>query len=190
MKTVAVVLAPGFEETEAILPIDLFRRAGFKVLIAGLETGHVMGSRQICVVADLLLYELEETFDALILPGGMPGAENLSQSPVLVRLIAKTLERQALVGAICAAPAVVLGRHGFLEGKKFTCYPGMEAQVQGGVYSGQSVVKDGNLITSRGVGTAALFAFEVIQALESGHKAQEVFQKALIPLPGLEEIAS
>lgn len=190
MKTVAVVLAPGFEETEAILPVDLFRRAGFHVRVAGLETGHVTGSRQVCVVADLLLYELDEDFDALILPGGMPGAENLSQSPVLVKLVERTLARKALVGAICAAPAVVLGRHGLLKGKKFTCFPGMEGQVEGGIFCRQNVVRDGNLVTSRGVGTAALFAYEVIHSLDSDAKARDVFQKALLPLPGIDEFAS
>lgn len=181
MKSVAVVLAPGFEETEAIFPIDLFRRAGFKVSIAGLDTGHVMGSRQVCVVADLLLFELEETFDALVLPGGMPGAQHLADSSVLRHLIEKTLERKALVAAICAAPALVLGKPGFLKGKRFTCYPGMESEVVGGLFSTDPVVKDANLITSRGVGTASAFAYEIISTLAGEGKAKEVFQKALIP---------
>lgn len=185
MKTLAVVLAPGFEETEAILPIDLFRRAGLKVLVAGLETGHVMSARQVCVVSDLLLFELEESFDALILPGGMPGAQNLADSTLLQHLIEKTLARNRLVGAICAAPAVVLGSKGFLKGKRFTCYPGMENLVEGGLYCEEPVVKDGNLITSRGVGTASDFAYEVIKTLLGEAKAKEVLLKALLPLPHL-----
>lgn len=183
MKTIVVVLAPGFEETEAILPIDLFRRAGLTVRIAGLSAGPIVGARGIAVVPDLALADLSGDFDVLMLPGGIPGAPNLRDSEVLDTLLAKTFAAGTLVAAICASPAVVLGAKGYLKGRRFTCYPGCEQGLSDGVFSTDAVVRDGNLITSRGVGTAAVFAFEILRALGVEAQAREVFAQTLLPVP-------
>jgi len=183
MKTVMVVLAEGFEETEAVLPIDLLRRAGVKVLLAGLTASPVKGARGIVIVPDGALDAMTDGFDALMLPGGIPGAHHLRDSAVLDRVLAQTFASDTLVCAICASPAVVLGPKGYLKGRRYTCYPGCEREVTDGHFSTDAVVRDGQLITSRGVGTAAAFAFAMLSALGLEEKAREVFAQTLLPVP-------
>lgn len=183
MKNVAVVLAPGFEETEAVMTIDLLRRAGFEVRLLGVNGLEVVGSRNLHVLADLLLENFSGDFDALVLPGGMPGARNLAESPALHRLLARAFSEDRLVAAICAAPALVLGALGYLKGRRFTCYPGYEEDPVGGTFCADAVVKDGQIITSRGVGTTADFAFEIIRTLAGEVLACKVFEQALLAKP-------
>lgn len=179
-KKVLVILADGFEEIEAVQPIDLLRRAGLAVKTVGLEHVRVTGAHGITVVADATLSELNETYDALVLPGGSQGAENLSASRAVGHLVKEALEGGKLVGAICAAPAVVLGRRGFLKGRQFTCYPGLETQVTDAQFVEQPVVEDGNLVTSRGVGTSAAFSLTLIRRLTDEATAQTVQQRTLL----------
>ena len=180
MKKVALLLAEGFEEVEALTPADLLRRAGVEVILTGVNDYTVRGGHDISVEADMTLDELPDDLDGVIIPGGMPGASNIAASQKAMKLIKRVYNNSELVGAICAAPAVVLGETGLLEGRKFTCYPGFETKVTGAKYSKDRVVKDSNIITACGVGAAAEFSLALIEYLVSKEKAKEIQKKALI----------
>ena len=181
-KTAVVILAEGFEEIEAIAPIDVLRRAGVRVTIAGATDLRVKSSRKIGVEAEILLKDLWEIPDAVILPGGLPGATNLAKSAEVTVLIKKMNESGKIVAAICAAPAVVLAPLGILDGKKATCYPGCESDFSNTtVYSKERVVVDGNIITSQGPGTALEFALVIAERLVGQELADTVRGKMLIP---------
>ncbi|MCL2558760.1 MAG: DJ-1/PfpI family protein, partial [Treponema sp.] len=157
-KTALVLLAEGFEEVEAVTPIDYLRRAGATVTVAavGGNSLYVNGARGITVSADIFLEEAMESDilpSALVIPGGLPGADNIAASVEARALIAKMQGAGKKVCAICASPAIVLAPLGILAGKKFTCYPGMEKGIADGHWSDDPVVIDGNIITSRGAGT-------------------------------------
>lgn len=173
-KTAIIVLADGFEETEATVPADILRRAGVDVSLVGLERLVVRGAHGIKLQVDRTLREVEEA-DAVILPGGMPGATNLSASTTLLKILKRQLADGRLVGAICASPGVVLGAHGLLKGRKATCYPGFEKHFgAGATFLEEPVVKDGNVITSRGPGTAFAFGLAIAAELSGARKAEEV----------------
>lgn len=165
MKKVLVMLAQGFEEIEAVTIIDVLRRAGLTVVCAGLEDIQVQGAHGIVVNADCLFSSLGDDFDALVLPGGMPGARNLALLESLKSLIIRMSgQKEKLVGAICASPALILAPAGVLEGRRATCYPGMEESFGRSVrYSREKVVVDGNIITSQGPGTALLFSLAIVE---------------------------
>ena len=167
------ILAPGFEETEAVTFIDLLRRAGVAVTVLGLASREVRGSHDIVIAADKPFDEFSGQFDAVVLPGGMPGATNLSNAPRLLELIRAAHKRGALCAAICAAP-IVLGKAGILAGVKATCFPGFEKELGGALFKEEAVVRDGNVITSRGVGTAIPFALEVVAYLAGPEKAEKI----------------
>ncbi len=167
------VLAPGFEETEAVTIIDLLRRAGIVVTMLGLESCEVTGSHGITLAADRLFADFSAPFDAVVLPGGQPGARNLAASPGLLDLIRRTFERGALCAAICAGPTA-LGASGILNGFRATCYPGNEEALYGATVVGEPVVRDRTIITSRGVGTAIPFALEIIDYLTGFETAEKV----------------
>ncbi len=180
MKKVAVLLTDGFEEVEAVTPIDFLRRAGVDVLIAGVNERDVVGAHDVRIDCDMTIDELPLELDGVVVPGG-PGAKKLAASEETVKLIEKFLKANKLVGAICAAPAVVLGSHGFLKGRKFTCYPGTESSAKDGTLLQDRVVKDGNLITSRGPGTAAEFSLALVEYL-AGADAAEKIRKATLQM--------
>ncbi len=180
MKKAVILFADGFEEVEGITQADFLRRAGIEVTLAGVKSLKVRGSRGIDITCDALLSDLDEAvFDAVVVPGGMPGAANVYESSEAGRLVKAMMKRGALVAGICAAPAVVLEPLGILEGKKATCYPGFEKRFHDASYSPERVVKDGNLITSQGPGSAAEFAFAIIGYLLGEAEAAEV-QKATL----------
>ncbi|MDR2467675.1 MAG: DJ-1/PfpI family protein [Spirochaetaceae bacterium] len=188
-KKVFVFLAPGFEEVEAIIPLDFLRRAGAQVTSIAVHTDRlVRGSHDIPIMADMLISEADETDgDCIVLPGGMPGSTNLAASEELDRIIRKYDAERKLVCAICAAPAVVLGSKGILDGRMFTCYPGAEANVRCGSggcaeWSAEKVVVDEHLITSRGAGTAALFAVKIIEKLFDKTLAGKIAEQTLLHL--------
>jgi len=174
MKKIAVLLADGFEEVEAVTPIDFLRRAGIDVVTAGVTGKTVTGAHGVKISADAAVGGLPAGLDGVVLPGGMPGAQNIADSGEAVDLIRKILAAGKLVGAICAAPAVVLGAHGLLQGRRFTCYPGFERDVRGASFTPDRVVADGNLITSRGPGTAAEFALALIEKLAGREEAEKI----------------
>lgn len=175
-----VPLAHGFEEIEAVTVIDILRRGGIAVTTAGLGGATIQGSHGIAVTADRTLDETCSGFDAIVLPGGMPGATHLAQSRLLTDLLRDASQRGALCAAICAAP-VVLAQAGLLAGKRATCYPGLEEQLTGAVISTEAVVVDATIITSRGVGTALDFALAITHYLLQDATAQQVGRAVLHP---------
>ena len=163
---VYVFLADGFEEMEAIAPIDLLRRAGKEVVTVGVTGKTVMGAHGIPVTADITENELTsfEGTEMIVLPGGMPGTLNEEKSAVVQAAIAYCTENNIHVGAICAAPSI-LGHKGVLNGKKAVCYPGFEKELLGAEVSMDGVVTDGSITTARGAGVAADFGLELIRVL-------------------------
>jgi protein deglycase len=182
MPDILVPLAVGFEEVEAVTVIDLLRRAGLTVTTASLRSQTtVKGAHGVEIQAETTLSDVKgRVFDAVVLPGGMPGTTNLAESPEIGNLIQKHAEKGFLVAAICAAPTV-LAKHGLLNGKKATCYPGCEGKMTGARVLAETVVEDGNVITSRGPGTAIPFALKLIERLVGQAKAKEVAAGFLAP---------
>ena len=168
---VYVFLAEGFEETEAIFPADIMRRASLEVLLVACSGKlAVKGSHGITITADVLLDEVVSAPlpNAVVLPGGMPGAVNLAQSKGVSSLVLAMNDAKKLIAAICASPAVAFGSFGVLKDRNWTCYPGMEKEVAPQFASGwkeDRVVVDGNLVTSRGPGTAGEFGFALVDEL-------------------------
>ena len=168
-KKVLVILADGFEEVEALSPVDVLRRSGAHVTIAALkpESGLVVrGAHDAWVRCDVELRDVrEDRFDAVVLPGGLPGALNLHKSEMVNSMILDTYKRGDLVCAICASPAFVLAPTGILDGRRATCYPGCEEKYSHLNFCGERVVRDGNVITSAGPGTALEFGLAISEAL-------------------------
>ena len=187
-KKAVVLLAEGFEEVEAVTPIDYLRRAGVEVTTAAIgKSLCVKGARGIPVNADTTLAELAKqgkagasSWDAVVMPGGMPGASNLAASKETGALLKEMADAGKWVCAICASPAVVLAPLGLLSGKKFTCYPGMEQKVKDGKWSQDRVAVDGNIITSRGAGTAGSFAVAIIGKLLSEAEGKKIADSVLL----------
>jgi len=186
-KSAIVLLAEGFEEVEAITPIDYLRRAGIEVTVTAVSGNLlVKGARGIVVDADITLYDLanqQETadiYDAIIIPGGMPGATNIAASPEAATLITEMAAAGKLICAICASPAVVLAPLGLLTGKKFTCYPGMEETVQGSHWTDKRVIISDNIITSRAAGTAGEFSIAIISQLLGETEGDRIAQAVLL----------
>lgn len=179
-QSVLIVLADGFEEIEAITPIDVLRRAGLEVVVAGVGGRMVKGSHGITVEADTTIEEVDELPDAIVLPGGMPGAENLSKSTSLRNLLERMEADGRQIAAICAAPAVALAPTGILDGRRATCYPGFERRFSDAItFVAERVIADGNIITSRGPGTALEFALALAEALAGPERAQELRERML-----------
>lgn len=175
MKKVYLFLANGFEEVEALTAVDLLRRAGIECLTVSISKElAVTSSHNITIHADRLFEDgtLDDA-DMLILPGGMPGTLNLLAHKGLKELLCSCSAAGKYVAAICAAPSV-LGAHGLLRGKKATCYPGFEEKLEEAICCKENVVQDGNIITSRGLGTAIEFALALITALADEHAAAGV----------------
>lgn len=164
MTKVAVVFADGFEEIEALSPVDVFRRAGFDCSMLGLESASVTGSHGIQVAMDGVFDGNFADYDLVVLPGGMPGSTNLRDNETLIASLQEAAKAGKYVAAICAAP-IVLERAGLLEGRKFTCFPGVEDQIASGEHQTDLVVVDGNIVTSRGAGTTLAFAYALVDLL-------------------------
>ncbi len=175
-KKILVPLADGFEMIEALSVVDVFRRAGALVDLAAIgDNLQVTSSHNVMVIADKKLYDCaDESYDLIVLPGGIPGAENLQKSTTLTELLKKQNSENKLYGAICASPAVVLEHHGLLEGKKATCHPLFIEQLKTRENVGESVVFDQNCVTSRGAGTSIEFGLELVGILLGEEKKQEV----------------
>lgn len=172
---VYVFLADGFEEVEALTPVDYLRRAGIETVTVGVTGKTVVGAHNIPVVADITADEivLDGDIQGIILPGGMPGTLNLENSGTVQSAIDFSYKNGLMLAAICAAPSV-LGHKNILKGKKAVCFPGFENELYGAVgYDGFSVT-DGNIITAKGAGSAADFAFEIISYLCSAQKAENI----------------
>ena len=175
-KKILVPLAEGFEMIEALSVVDVFRRAGADVDLAAIDDSlQVTSSHQVPVIADKLLSQcVDVEYDLIVLPGGIPGAENLKNSNVLVELLKKQNREDRLYGAICAAPAVVLEHHGLLEGKRATCHPAFADKLDSSEHTSEKVVTDKNCVTSRGAGTSIDFSLELLETLMGEEKRKEV----------------
>lgn len=175
MKKTGVFLAEGFEEIEGLTVVDILRRAGIDVVtISVMGQKEVCGSHKITVLADALFEEVNfEEYEGIVLPGGMPGTTNLGGHSGVNRIIKSFAEQGKLVAAICAAPGV-LGQAGILEGKKAACYPGFEDKLAGAEVTFAEVAEDGNVITSRGMGTAIPFGLRLTAYFTTEQKAKEL----------------
>ena len=180
MKRACVLLADGFEETEAVAIIDVLRRADIEVAVLGVERKRVIGSHHIVIEADALLSDRnDEAFDLVVLPGGMPGAATLRDDAKVQALLRAQHAKGGLVAAICAAP-IALAAAGLLDGKRATCFPGFENQLGTARCETNAVVIDGNVITSRAVGTALQFALALVEALQSEPAAALLAKRMLV----------
>ncbi|MCM1227378.1 MAG: DJ-1/PfpI family protein [Clostridium sp.] len=175
-----VFLANGFEEVEALTPVDMLRRCELEVMTVGVGGKNIKGSHGITVAADIDTSEikLDNDLDMIVLPGGMPGTLNLEKSADVQGAIDFCVGSNKYVAAICAAPSI-LGHKGLLEGKKATCYTGFEGELFGAEISGDPVCTDGNIVTSRGAGTAMEFSFELVKNLVSEERA-EILKNSVI----------
>ena len=167
-------LAEGFEEIEALTPVDILRRAGTEVCTVGVGAKTVTGAHGISVTADMDEKDFkDETPEMIILPGGMPGTLNLDASPTVQSAIDTAVKADAYIAAICAAPTI-LGKRGLLKGKAATCYPSMEDGLLGATLSQSKVVRDGKIITAAGMGVALPFSIELVLALCGEQTAQKL----------------
>ena len=165
MKNALVPLAPGFEEIETITVVDILRRSGARVTIAGIVEGVIEGSRGIRLFADGSINSIKpENFDLIILPGGQPGTDNLKNNDKVVSLLREMGSKKKIIGAICAAP-VILYENGLLEKRKRTSHPSVKKPLLGDFYVEDRVVVDHNIITSRSPGTAMEFSFKLVEIL-------------------------
>ena len=171
---VYVFLAEGFEEMEALAPIDLLRRVGVEVTTVGVGGKLIKGAHGVGFTADSDGEGLDfSDVGCVVLPGGMPGTTNLDASPMVEACLMKAAEKNALIAAICAAPSV-LGHKGLLKGKNATCFPGFEEDLLGAAHTGAPVEKDGNIITARGAGVALDFALALVAELKGETAAKEL----------------
>lgn len=187
MKQVAVFFADGFEEIEALTPVDYLRRAGVNVTMVGVKGQMlnnkmiVTGSHKIPVIVDISLDDYLATKpnpDCVICPGGLPGAEHLCNTNELLTLLEQLNSNNKIIAAICASPALVLGKTSILQNKKWTCYPTMQEETKPEYaknYSNQVFITDGNLVTSRGPGASEQFAMELVRLLCGEEVANKVY---------------
>lgn len=183
MPSVLIPLADGFEELEAVAIIDVLRRAGIEVTVAGLKDGPLTGSRGTRIVPDITLDAvMDRDFDMIVLPGGMPGVKHLKEDARVLALLERFRRQDRYTAAICAAPSILAGI-GMLAGKRVTSHPKFKDQVElpGVTYREDSVVVDGKLVTSRGAGTALLFALELVETLLGKAKRAEVEEGLVLP---------
>jgi 4-methyl-5(b-hydroxyethyl)-thiazole monophosphate biosynthesis len=176
MARVLIPLANGCEELEAVTVIDLLRRAGIEVVTAGLTDGPVTASRGVVLIPDCSLDQvLDDDFDMIVLPGGLPGADYLDADPRIHVLLQRMAEQERYTAAICAAPKVLLNA-GLLDGRKATAYPGVidGLMTENSQLLAEAVVTDGKVVTSRGPGTAMDFALTLIERLLGAAKREEV----------------
>jgi 4-methyl-5(b-hydroxyethyl)-thiazole monophosphate biosynthesis len=180
MKSVAVLLAPGFEEIEAITVIDVLRRAGIRVTVAGTRAGEIQGSHEITVRPDTTLDEIRpEGFDMVVLPGGLPGTHHLRDDPRVMTFVRQMAKAGKHTCAICAAP-IVLDAAGVARGKAVTSHPIVKEEMKGCDYRQDRVVVDGSVVTSRGAGTAMEFALELVRILAGPEKADQLAQMMIV----------
>ena len=171
---ILILLADGFEEIEALTPLDILRRGGFDVKTVAIGSKIAVGSHSIPVVCDMEASEVDtDKISMVIFPGGMPGSLNLDASSYTDKFINAVTKKGGRLAAICAAP-LVFGRRGLLSGKEAICYPGFENELCGAKISERSVVTDGNITTAKGMGVALEFSLELIRLLSGEEKAKAI----------------
>lgn len=164
MKKIAVLFHDGFEELEALSVVDVMRRANIECTMVGMDKLEVASSHQIKILMDCLYDKIIETYDAVVIPGGMPGATNLRDDSRVIELIQKFNDDNKIIGAICAGP-IVLEKAGVIKERTVTCYPGFETQLVSANYQEALVLKDGNIVTGKGPAAALAFAYTLLEAL-------------------------
>lgn len=180
MPKVLVLLADGFEEVETMSIVDVLRRAEIETVLAGLHRMPILGSRGVKVVPDALLDSIQsDDFDMLVLPGGQPGTDNLNADPRVQELLKQFMNKRKNIAAICAAP-LVLANAGILDGRHVTSYPSYKDSLGQVHYEEKNVVSDGNILTSRGPGTALHFALAIVERLVNKEKAERIRQAMLV----------
>lgn len=170
-----VFLADGFEETEAIAPIDMLRRAELDVVTVGIKNDGVRSSHGVPVLCDVtdMQVELDERLEMIVLPGGMPGTLNLEGNAVVQSSIDYCVKNGIPIGAICAAPSI-LGKKGLLDGKEAICFPGFEKFLSGAKLSDKKVVTDGIFTTAAGAGVAVEFGLKLVEVLKGAEASQKI----------------
>lgn len=169
-----VFLADGFEEVEAMAPVDVMRRAKLEVKTVGVTGSEVTGSHNLTVKADIALDDVQlENLEGVILPGGMPGTLNLEKSQSVIDAVKYAYENEKIIAAICAAPSI-FGHLGYLEGRKATCFPSFETELKGAEYTAAHTETDGNVITAKGAGCAVEFGHAIVLKAESKETADKV----------------
>jgi len=172
---ILVPLAEGSEELEAVAIVDVLRRAGAKVNIVSIGGKSVTCSKGVKIEAEVLLDEVGGLYyDAIVIPGGMPGAENIRNSEKFVAVLRNHFEKGAIIGAICASPAVVLDYHGITKGRRITCHPAFSHLVKHSFYSPDPLVMDSQFITGKSAGYAIDFALKLVELLFPSHVFEEV----------------
>lgn len=179
---VLVVLAEGAEESEAVIVIDILRRAGIETVIAGLNgEGPVLCSRKVRIMAETALSAVTGRIDAIILPGGAEGARRLASSEAVGELLRNGVRNGKTIAAICAAPLALVS-HQIFAGKQMTCHPSVASRIgQHGKLVQQPVVEDGQLVTSQGLGTAIQFAVTLVRRIMGDVRAAEVERGLTLP---------
>ena len=184
MVNTAVLFATGFEEVEGLTVVDLLRRANINTIMVGVEEKKVTGAHDVNITTDKTLDEINiDQLDALILPGGAPGFQNLRKNKRVLSMIKDAYEKKKIVAAICASPSV-LATACVLKNKKATIYPGMEEEIKKGegIIYDDLVVVDNNIVTSKGPATTMLFALKLIELLKDKETSEDVKNKVLLPL--------
>lgn len=173
-----LLLADGFEEIEALSPVDMLRRAGHAVKTVGVTDKTVTGAHGIPVVADITPEEMDEPLEMLILPGGMPGTKHLDEWSGMDALLARAEREGSRIAAICAAP-MILGRRGYLRGRYAVCFPGFEKYLDGAKKTEGRVITDGAYTTAVGMGAAQEFGAELVSCLDGIDAAAELYTNIL-----------
>lgn len=172
---VYIFLANGFEEVEALTSADVLRRSGIETQIVGIGTEKfILGAHKIKISSDIQIDSVKtENIEGIVLPGGMPGAENLYKEDKLYNIVDYCIENKKIIAAICAAP-IILGRMGFLKGKNVCCYPGFENELKGAKISNNPVCVDENIITANGPGASFEFSFEIVKKIKGKDTSERI----------------
>ena len=182
MKKIAVLLADGFEEIEALAPSDILKRLGYEIVLAGIHPGAIRGAHGFPVQPSIRIEDLKQDLpDAVLLPGGLPGATNLRDSDSVIRLVREAHGAGKTVAAICAAP-IVLHKAGVTEGRRITGYPGSEQMAPGLAYTGERTETDRGVVTGKGPGAAFEFAFALAAALGSTPEEIKIVKQQMLVL--------
>lgn len=176
-----VFFADGFEEIEALAPVDILRRGGLEVKTVGVTGETVTGAHGIAVNTDITIAEaVTDDLCGIVLPGGIPGTPNLEANARVIEFLDYSRQKDIITAAICAAPSI-LGHKGYLAGRKATCYPGFEKELEGAVCVDKPVVRDGNIITGKGAGAAIEFGLELLAAFKDRETADKLRQGMCCP---------